>query len=387
MISASRTILLSVWLAIASTGAGASEFADMVRNLNGLQSDLAHGGAAAKAAIAKQIEQLEKAIPAMDAESWADQKNARAAAIFLLSGGSPRAIRKVADGRVFSERDLPLISGSLAYAEGRSQDAAKLLSGIDPRAQPVTLGGHLALIKGGLLMGSDNARAQELFDLARLLMPSSLVEEAALRREISIMNPARSPEKFVLLGRRYVAQYSKSPFSRNFWDEIGASTVRVALDMEEARLAEIQALFHGLAASTKFELYMAVARMAILHARIALASEQTKRAEPFAETHAARNRLKLYLAAVDALSGNFEDAANELQQVELNSISRADLEMREIVTATIRRLQFVPETDASDLAAAKKEPQSEAQPASTIERSARQALADADALLQKASKK
>lgn len=390
MISKSNiAALLSIWLAaFVAESAGAAEFIDMVRNLSSLQGDMVHGATAARSAIAKQIAEIEETVPTMETDAWLDTRNARAAAIFLLCGGAPRAIRKLADARLFSERDAPLIAGSLAYAEGRNPDASKLLSSIDAKAQPITLGGHLALVQGGLLIGTNNARAQELFDLARLLMPSSLVEEAALRREISIVDARHAADKFLLLGRRYVAQYARSPFARNFWDEVAATTLRLALAMEEPRLAEFQALFKDSAPSTKFEIYMAIARAAILNAKIALASAQTKHAEPFAETQTARSRLKFYHAAIDALSGNFEGAANDIQQIDSKSLSRPDLEMREIVTATIKRLQYIPDSDASGVpTTATKQDTQESRGVSPIERSARQALADADALLQRAAKK
>lgn len=373
---------------LGATAARAADFVELVRNLNVLQGEMAHGVTTARSGIAKQVEQIEQTVATMEPEGWKDSRNARAAAVFLLSGGAPRAIRKLADARLFSERDVSLISGSLAYAEGRNQDAAKLLSPIDPKAQPITLGGHLALIQGSLLIGIDNARALALFDVARLLMPSSLVEEAALRRELSIVDAAHSQDKFLLLGRRYVAQYSKSPFARNFWDEVGATTLRLALDLEDARLSEFQSLFKDVAPSVKFDLYMAIARAAILNARMALATAQTKRAERFAETQAERSRLKLYLAAVDALSGNFEGASSGIQQVDVKSMSRADLEMREIVTATIKRLQYTPEIEVSAAPAAVAQPGApdQAQASSPIERSAWRALAETDALLQRASK-
>lgn len=360
----------------------------MVRTLNGMQGELVRKGASAKDATSKQFEDIEQAIIAADASSWKESRNARAAATFLLCGGSHRAIRKIADANLFSERDLPLVSGSLAYAEGRKQDAAKLLLSIDPRAQPVTLGGHLALIQGGLLIGVDNARAQELFDLARLLMPSSLVEEAALRREISIVDALHAPDKFLLLGRRYVTQYGKSPFARNFWNEAGAVTLRVALNIEEQRLTEFQELFKDGAPATKFEVYMSVARVAILNARVALAAAQTRRAEPFADTETAKKRLKFYSAAIEALSGDFEDATAIIQQIDTRAFSRGDLEMREIVTAAVKRLQSLAESDtpAASVVASMQEPLNRSQSDTSVEASARQALADSEALLQRASR-
>lgn len=363
---------------------------EMVRTLNGLQSQMALGDTSARNATSKQIERIEQTLPVVALEAWKDVKNARAAAIYLLSGGSSRTIRKLLDARLFSDDDNALVSGSLAFAEGRSREAAKLLRPIDPKRLPAALGGHLALVQGGLLIGTDNRRASELLDLARLLMPGSLVEEAALRREVSIVDGAYDPEKLLLLGRRYVSRYSGSPFARNFRDELSAAVIRIALNVDDAFLAKFEQLFRNMTPSTKFDVHLAIARKAILNARIAVATAQTKKAEPFADNAAARNRLKLYHALIETISGSFEDGMAELQQVDSKSLARADAEMREIVTAAIKPLRDAPDVGASKLAHGTAFLSQEAEEAgaaeSPIEGSARQAMADADALLQRASK-
>lgn len=382
--------LLTLVAALATETAGAVEPVDMVRTLSTLQSHMVLGNVAARNAASKQIERIEQALLGVAPEAWKDAKNARAAAIYLLSGGSSLTIRKFLDAQLFSQDDNALISGSLAYAEGRSREAFKLLQPIDPRTLSSTLGGHLALVQGELLLGTDNPRALDLLDFARLSMPGSFVEEIALRREIPAIDGVRDPEKLLLLGRRYVAQYSRSPFARNFWAEFSASIMRIALDIDERLLVQLEEQLRDMNPSTKFEIYLEIARRAILNTRIGVAMIETNKAEPFTETAAARNRLKLYNALIRIISGNFEDGAVELQLIDPKSLSRADLEMRDIVAAVTRRLQASAEVDASKPEHVPTSPVRESDETvaaeSQIEGSARQALADADALLQKASR-
>lgn len=369
-------------LALLSSDAALAEgdgLVDQVRKLNSLQDAMARGVSTARGAIPGQVERIEAAISAVEADAWKERGNARAVATFLLSGGSPRALRKIADARLFGDADLALIDGSLAYAEGRSREASQLLAPLDPKAQPVTLGGHLALIQGGLLIGADNARARELFDLARLLMPSSLVEEAALRRELSIVDPLQDTSKFLVLARRYVAQYSKSPFSRNFWNEFQAATTRVAPSMTEQRIAEFLALFDGTPASTRFELYTTIAHDAIVRARTKLAAEQTERAAALADTRAAKARVALFRASLTALDGDFEDATKQFAELDAKSLAQRDLELRAIVASTMERLQAEP--DAAVEAAVSPRPESPAESA------ARRALAESETVLQKAAQR
>ncbi|ATQ69675.1 MULTISPECIES: hypothetical protein [Methylosinus] len=367
---------LSLWSGVVC--AQADEFVDLVRKLTGLQDGMARGAATARAAIPAQVERIQTAIATAEADSWKERANGRAAATYLLGGGSPRAIRKIFDANLFSDADRPLIDASLAYAEGRSRDAMPMFAQIDPKEQPATLGGHLALVRGGLLIGSDNARARELLDLARLLMPSSLVEEAALRREVAVVDPLQDAAKFLLLARRYVAQYSRSPFARNFWGEARAATIRVALDIPERQLGEFLALFDATPAATRFDLHMTIAQNAILHGRPALAALETDRAATLADTHQAKARVALNRAALTALGGDFEAAASEFAALDVSSLERGDKELRAVVAGAIDHLRLSPEAAEKTMSARDELP---------VERAARQALDDSEILLQKTVQK
>lgn len=365
---------LLLWSAAAA--AQSDNFVELVRKLSSLQNAMARGAANARDAIPGHVEQIQAAIATAEADSWKERANARASATFLLGGGSPRAIRKVFDAHLFSDADRQLVDATLAYAEGRSQEARLMFAQIDPKTQPATLGAHLALVLGGLLIGSDNARSRELLDLARLLMPSSLVEEAALRREIAIVDPLNESGKFLLLARRYVAQYSRSPFARNFWGEIRAATTRVATSVDAAQLAEFLALFDELPADARFELHMAIARDAILRGRLELAARETDRSEPLADTRQAKARVALHRAALTALGGDFETAASDLAGIDSKSLGPRDMEVRSVVAGAIDRLRVEPDSAAEAALSARSE--------STAERAARQALADSDIVMQRA---
>ena len=170
-----------------------------------------------------------------------------------------------------------------------------------------------------------------------------------------------------MLARRYVAQYSKSPFSRNYWDEFQAATTRVAPSMTEERIAEFLALFEGTPASTRFELYTTIAHDAIVRARTKLAAAQTERAAALADTRAAKARVALFRASLTALDGDFEDATKQFAELDAKSLAQSDLELRAIVASTMERLQAEP--DAAVEAAVSPRPESPAESA------ARRALA------------
>jgi chemotaxis protein MotC len=362
---------------------------EMVRVLSALQTRMSYGDNSARAATTKQLEQTEQVFGSIEPQEWKDPKNTRAAVTYLLGGGAPHEIRKLLDAGYLPENDRALVSGSLAYAEGRRREAAKLLQNVDPRKYLPTLGGHLALVQGGLLMGFNRAQALRLFDLARLLMPGSLVEEAALRREISIVDGAHEPGKLTQLARRYAAQYSGSLYIQNFWDELSAATVRAALSLDEARLTELEGLLRGMDTAAKFDFYLAIARKAILNARMALADLHTKKAEPFAQTVPARLRVKFYNSIIGLISGTVENGLAEIQSVDTRSLPRADIEMRNIVVAAMKQLESSSNEDSPKSQHARGRADEEVAGTdgtdSPVEKSARQAIAEADALLERAS--
>ncbi len=379
-----RVVILATGLIIPlASCAEAGELTEQVRALNTLQGSMVQGAAGARGAIPAQIARIEDVVASIDGEAWKEKGNSSAAAIFLFCGGPSRSIRKVLDAHLIPEADASLVTGAVAYAEGRNEDAAKLLTPIDARALPDTLAAHLALIQGGLLIASDKAKARELFDLARSLMPSSLVEEAALRRELSIVDAVQDSNKFLVLGRRYGAQYAKSPFSRNYWDEVRAATLRAAANGEAPRLGEFRAMMKSAAPALRFETHMGVARHAILSGRVALATTETQYAGPLADSPSARARVELYRAALAGLAGDFETAEAEFQKIDPRNSSFGGgrgAQYRDRCDQPTSR--FVGRRVSSAAA----EPD-DARPESTVERSALQALSDTDALLQRATRR
>jgi chemotaxis protein MotC len=236
----------------------ALELSEMVRDLNMMQNRMVAGDAAARDDAARQFDLIEKAIDPEDPKPWTEERNMRAAVIYLLSGGESAKLRKIRDAKLFGEEFRDILAASLRYTEGETAD----LMPFDARRYPAMLGGHLALVQGGAIIGKDNLRAVALLDLARLLMPASLVEEAAIRREISLLDPVRENQKLVLLATRYVTKYLASPFAQNFWDEFRT----IVLGEPNASLASsrLDPILDKAPPDQRLDIYLALSRRALL---------------------------------------------------------------------------------------------------------------------------
>lgn len=380
-------------IALASPGVASAErafdFVESLRDLNAVQNRMAAGDAAARAAAPERLSTIERALPSMRTEAWKDARNARSAAVYLLCGGSPRALRKLFDAHAFADDAAPLLAASLVYAEGRGE-AGKLLSALDAKSFPANLGGHLALVQGGTMLGADHAQAKKLFGLARLLTPGSLVEEAALRRETMILDAPAESGRLLSLATRYVSKYSASPFARSFWDGFKHVLTANALSLDPARLVELEKLAEHPSSTIALEIHFSIARKAILHARLDVAKAEIASAERLADKPSDKSRALWHQSLVKTMTGDFAKGLDELQQRDANTLSPADAELQGIVTGVTTRIRDDAREAPSSPADAGERSGQAADGAALDERPivevVRQGLALADELLKKASR-
>lgn len=347
--------------------ARAVEFAEMVRTLNAMQNRMTIGDAAARDQAAKQFDLIEKTIETIEPDGWSDERTLRAAILYLLCGGAPGSLREIHEAGFATGKLASLLAASVEYADGRDGGAPKALMEFDPREFPSMLGGHLALVQGGALMGEDTPRAMALLDLARLLMPGSLVEEAALRREISILDPVRESDKLALLSVRYVSKYLMSPYAQHFWDVLRRVTVDDPTFLP--RSAKFDPVFAKAPSSDRPSLYLALARQALLAGKFDEAKLKIDKAGEAAASSASEKRVGVYRNIVAALTQ--DGAAEALRAVDVSELDKKDAALVAMASSVTAGL-------------AAKKPEVPADDNYEIATTLRQAIAQSDELLKRA---
>lgn len=351
----------------------AAELAELVRDLNAIQNRMAVGDPVAREQAAKQFDAIEKQIETVDPASWSDQRNVYAVVVYLLCGGAPSKLREILGAKFVNEKLSPLLGVSLEYAEGQDSGLPKGLLNFDARQFQRMLGGHLALVQGGSLIGQDNARAISLLDLARLLMPGSLVEEAALRREIAILDPVRDVDKLGLLSMRYVSKYVNSPFAASFWDVVRNATSGDAGFL--SRSSRFSAVFERAPQAERLSFYLALSRQALYVGQFGEATKAIVKAESAATEGLARKRVGAYRDVLAALTG--EGDAGALRSIELKQLNREDAALVAMASSIVSGLS------ARDQSAAAGAPDEKYEIATNI----RRALSQGDELLKRAASK
>ncbi len=283
---------------------------EMVRRLQRLQDLIAAGDTNALQSQRALITEIEAQFRATDPEVWQDPRNGRAAVIFFLSGGGPDELRNLLKLKPLPAVDERLLRGALAYVEGREDDAERYLGEIDALRLPDALGGQIALAQAAVTVRKDPRKAMAMLDVARLLMPGTLVEEAALRREILVAAQIGDVNQFEQLSRQYLFRFRYSVYAGNFRQRFAAALTRMAFLNDPTQFPRLTALLQPLDRDSRVEVYLMVARGALNQGKLVAATLAAERvlaeAQPVSSDF---ERARVYRGAVRAASSKDVDAA------------------------------------------------------------------------------
>ena len=325
---------------VAATGAEIRP-SDAIRGLQALQDQIALGDTIAEAAHAKAIERTARLFTKAKPETWADARNARALVIYLFSGGSAPVIAAAVPESAVALELRPLYGGAIAYGLGDDDKARKALMPIDARALPGGLGGRLALVQAILCTDADRAKAIALLDVARLLEPGTLIEEAALRKELSLIGPNGDLDKFGMLARRYESAFARSVYAENFRQMLIATATQIgSADSKEAglRLARVTL---ALGPSERRDVFLAIARESVLAGRTTMAAFAAGEAAKLA-TGSESSRAKVYLGAATIFGDSYSEGRNALAEVAPTRLDGRDRALRVSALAVAEMIRKPP---------------------------------------------
>lgn len=364
---------------------------EMVRSLQFLQENITLGSQASQAAQQKFLLQMTESFLAADMQAWRDRKNFSAAIIHALSGGDPAVLRGLIRQGAIASEDLPLTEGTLAYAEGRSKDAAGLLLSVDTRLLDPVLGGYVALTQSALVADVDPKRAGQLLDLARLLMPGTLVEEASLRREVTAVVQDGDIEKFERLARQQLTRFRQSLYAAAFRNQFTEALIKLDYSVKSGRLRMIAETLDALPPADRRELYLLIAQRALLAGKTEMARFAADRAAELAMTAGASEniRAELYAAASLIVTDEFDAALQKLKTIDTTKLTREDSQLLENALALATRLREwpqpppFPDAGREDRAVRAQELEAEAQSIAALTERVKEAIARTDDFLKR----
>ncbi|MBO1904421.1 chemotaxis protein MotC [Microvirga sp. 3-52] len=325
----------------------------LVRTLHLMQDQIAIGSTEAHAGQRGLLSILDERFMSLEAETWQTSKNVRAAVSLVLSGGNPSILRKLLElgSSIISESDKPLIEGALAYVEGREEAAQTALASLDPHSLPPTLGAQLALVQSALNVRKNAAKSDELLDFVRLQAPGTLLEEAALRRQVFVASQTNNIEKFQSLATEYLRRYRHSIYAGNFRQRLASALTRIDFGQESSRFDGMVEMMTELEPEARRDLYLLAARSSIEQGFTTSARLLADKAQELARADkASATRAKLYRAASmitspQAINGAVED----LRGLDRSVLPDSDLSLLESALSMAGQIRKMPDAPAPQI--------------------------------------
>ena len=159
----------------------------------------------------------------------------------------------------------------MAYGEGRHEEAAELLGGIEARKLDPGMAGHVAYVQGELAAKKEPVKALAYLDDARLLSPGTIVEEAALRRQIALLAAAGKADRYELLATQYLRRFPSSVYAGGFRQQFAAAIAVHTNAGEPGRLARLESMLGGVEQADRREVYLTIAKEAIAKGKVEMA--------------------------------------------------------------------------------------------------------------------
>lgn len=322
-------------LAAADLTADAIAPFEMVRTLQTLQAQIATGNATAVAAQRELLRVMEEKFLADDPAVWRDGRNARAAVTFTLSGGSPRLMRGLLALTPPIAVDADLAAGALAYIENREDEARKRLLPLDARTLSMSLGGQVALVQAGLVAREDLNKAIRLLDDARLLMPGTLVEEAALRREVFLIAQTGNLDRFEFLSRQYLRRFGTSIYAEDFRQRFATAIARLGIADGDDRFPRLEAILKSSDPENQRALFLQLAQAAVVHGKLGTARSAAADAAKLAPLGGGdAMRASLYDAAASITVGkDIDEVQKRLISLNYRQLGRRDADLLDAAIA------------------------------------------------------
>jgi chemotaxis protein MotC len=320
---------------------------ELVRSLHALQDQIALGNRTARTAVSTLDAELATKLLAYAPSVWREPRNARAVVSYVLSGGSPHVAEVVLASGDCAPHEKPLVEAALAYAEGHVSRARTLLANVDARTLEPIVGGHIALAQAALVATKDPYKAIQLLDVARVMAPGTLVEEAALRREIFLINATGDFDRFIDLSGDYIRRFHNSTYADNFREHFSDAIARLNITGESDQLAQIDDALGSLPASDQLKLYLMIARASILMGKIPAAEFAAAKAESLASPDTDEgDRAQLYDGASQIFTPTYARGDDLLESLKTTRLSREEAGLKDAAQSVSQQIHEWPQVDA-----------------------------------------
>ncbi len=313
-----------------SAGEPHLQFRNVIRTLEVVQDATASGDHKAAELQSKLIVQIETDLKNAKQVDLQDERNLKAVAIYLFSGGNPNLAESKLASLTIDPQSKELLDGALAYARGDKLNAIKFLGSIDLSHLPSNLAGRISLVKAILTSAEDLKAALQLLSAARAFMPGTLVEEAALRRCISFAGKIPDIEQLEICASLYIRRFPSSIYWQEFEDNFSFSLIEVDYLNSHGTLPRLSFILNDLDPTVYRRMLLLISKQAIGRGRFLLAnSTATNVLDVSGEGSVEMARANLYVGATMIVQEHFEAGKEKLEKIDKSLLDADDKSLLE----------------------------------------------------------
>lgn len=325
---------------------------ELMRELRQLQDKVANGETDAILAQRPLIETMGVEFAKADDAVWLDPRNGRAVLTYVLSGGDVKVLRGLLLRGQPKSIDQNLGRAIHAFASNRRGDALDLFGKLNPFELHPTLAGPFALAQAEFMARTDLEKALEKLDVARLLGTGSLIEEAALRRKITILSGQKKFAEADRMMEIYFRRFPKSGYAGGMKRQVLRFVSQRPPLEDEAQAKPIVAAFDRLSARDRLDMYVEMAKEAAMRGRRDIVNFAGEKALAMAEEGSvAQVRAKVYVASLQIASLDSVKIRASLDDLKPSVRGKDELELiaaAQSIADEINRVGTVTPTDQPD---------------------------------------
>ena len=324
------SLAAGVMLAVAGPASSADDLEPykMIRSLQFIQDSIVLGDHSANEMQRFLLKTLDQRLRTIGPQAFKDTRNVDAVFMFAMSGGNPQTLEYLASRDIEGDFDNRLTRVLRRYLQGQGVSALPAFDELVKEYTASDVGPYLALVAGNTTAGVEPQKALGYFDQARLLAPGTNLEEAALRRSLAITLHLSDFPRSTELAGKYVRRFLYSPYASQFVDMF----VQLVVDGDGAIArndwTDIVAMMDDERAR---ELYLRVARRAVLAGKQDLARDASARADQLGSSTASDGKAvsQLYGDLANISTGKVTDTAASLSSIPDEALSERDKMLRD----------------------------------------------------------
>lgn len=327
--------------------AGEEELAPykMLRSMQFVQDSVVRGDHSAGEMQRYILGAIDKRLRTVDSSVFEDPRNVDATLIYTMSGGNPATLEFLVARDVQGYFDNRVTDVLRKYLSGKGTMVSKTLADMQKEYADKEIGPYLALIAGNILMNSKPEEALKMYNWARLTSPGTIVEEAALRRSISIAVGTGLISEGLNYSNAYARRFLHSPYASQFAD------LFVSLAVENVHTIGIEQIRDTIAVmdpDRQLATYLRIARQATIAGELDLARMASEEAAKITDA-TAKDKAVLagfYSGVADVSSSNAAKAAEGLDLVPDAALSPRDKLLRDAARIVAEQVLKAPDPES-----------------------------------------